>query len=311
MTQGIGLSSWVMDCVTFIDKMCRMKNQKIPSASAEMTDFNGLPAVRLVTSGGAVAVIALHGAQLVSWIPAGGRERLYLSERSRFAPGQAIRGGIPVIFPQFADDGPLPRHGFARTGSWTLVNMRQEKGYACATLRLTDSEETRAIWPHAFAAELTVMIEGARLDVEFEVENTGAEAFSFTAALHSYFSVAKADMCRLQGLDGSYYLDRSDGGKRRREDREALFFEAEVDRIYLNVRKPLLLWEPARSLAIEAEGFPDVVVWNPWLDKGAMLADMPPAGYRQMLCVEAAAAGRPVDLAAGGVWFGRQTAIAL
>lgn len=288
-----------------------MKNPEKPIASTELIDFNGLPAVRLATAGGAVAVVTLYGAQLVSWVSADGRERLYLSELSRFGNGQAIRGGIPVIFPQFADSGPLPRHGFARTSTWALASSRHDKGYACATLRLTDSDATRVLWPHAFVAELTVMIEGNRLDVEFEVENTGTEALVFSAALHSYFSVAKANMCQLQGLDDVCYLDRGDGGKLKREDGETLILDGEVDRIYLDVSKPLLLWEPARQLAIEAEGFPDVVVWNPWIEKSTMLDDMPPTGYRQMLCVEAAVIGRPVELAVGGVWFGRQTAISL
>jgi glucose-6-phosphate 1-epimerase len=288
-----------------------MKNTKIATASSDLIDFNGLPAVRLTTPDGAAAVITLYGAQLVSWKAADGRERLYLSERSRFGDGYAIRGGIPVIFPQFAERGPLPRHGFARTNTWALVSARHDERYACATLRLVDSEATQAIWPHAFVAELTVMIEGNRLDVEFEVENTGCEAFSFSAALHSYFSVASANMCSLQGLDDVCYLDQTDGGKLKREDGEALFVDAELDRIYFDVGKPLLLWEPERHLAIEAEGFPDVVLWNPWIDKSAALDDMPPAGYRQMLCVEAAVIGRPVELGAGECWFGRQTAISL
>jgi glucose-6-phosphate 1-epimerase len=288
-----------------------MKTPKTGLASAETINFNGLPAIRLSTTDGALAVITLYGAQLVSWIPVDGRERLYLSELSRFGQGQAIRGGIPVIFPQFSTTGPLPRHGFARTMDWTLISARHEQAYASATLRLSDSDATRAIWPHAFVAELTVMIEHNRLDIELEVENTGAEAFAFTAALHSYFSVAKANMCSLQGLDGVCYLDKTDGGALKREDGEALIFDRELDRVYLDASQPLLLWEPARHLSIEAEGFPDVVVWNPWLEKCALMDDMPPAGYRQMICVEAAAVGRPVELPAGERWFGRQTAISL
>jgi len=297
-----------------------MWRMKTPTPASELIDFHGLPAVRLATPDGAQAIATLHGAHLVSWTPVGGGERLYLSERSRFAASHAIRGGVPVIFPQFGDGGPLQgprtspsgmRHGFARLSSWTLLDTRHDKDYACATFRLTDSEATRAIWPHAFAAELTVMIEGKRLDVEFEVENTGSEPFSFAAALHSYFSVAKADMCSLQGLEDCHYLDRLDGGKYKHEDSEALSFDDEIDRIYLAARKPLLLWEPARHLAIEADGFPDVVVWNPWQDKCAAMDDMPPLGFRQMLCVEAAAVGQPLELAVGEQWCGRQTAIAL
>lgn len=282
----------------------------MPDAPA-LIDFNGLPAVRLTTGDGASAVVTLQGAQLVSWLPAGSGERLYLSERARFAPGQAIRGGVPVIFPQFGADGPLPRHGFARTRPWTLVEARRGDGYACATLRLEDDAGTRALWPHAFGAELTVMIEGKRLDVELEVTNPGGEAFAFTAALHNYFNLANVEMCRLQGLEGCVYRDREPGDRDLIDDNEALFVDDELDRTYFDVTKPLLLSEPARNLAIEAEGFPDMVVWNPWIEKCAALDDMPPTGFKRMLCVEPAAVKNPVQVAAGESWCGRQTVVAL
>ena len=40
--------------------------------------------------------------------------------------------------------------------------------------------------------------------------------------------------------------------------------------------------------------------------RSAQMADMPPDGYRQMLCVEAAAVDPPVTLAAGAAWTGIQ-----
>lgn len=285
-----------------------MPPMKKHRAGIENLEFNGRPALRLTTGSGASALLSLHGAQLLSWMPLPGSERLYLSEQAHFGEGQAIRGGVPVVFPQFGERGSLPRHGFARTCLWSVSDQRQDGNYACATLRLNDCAATRALWPHAFAVELTVMIEGKRLDIELDVSNSGDSAFSFTAALHSYFRVGKVDMCRLQGLEGCDYLDQLDGGKRKREHSEALAFEEEIDRCYLNVRKPLLLWEPARHLAIEMEGFRDCVVWNPGLDKCAQFSDMPAADYRQMLCVEAANVAQPLELAPGAHWFGRQTA---
>ncbi|MBW8778377.1 MAG: D-hexose-6-phosphate mutarotase, partial [Burkholderiales bacterium] len=44
-------------------------------ASAKKTEFNGHPAVALQSSDGARATILLHGAHLVSWVPAGGQEQ--------------------------------------------------------------------------------------------------------------------------------------------------------------------------------------------------------------------------------------------
>nr|WP_297355455.1 D-hexose-6-phosphate mutarotase [uncultured Caldimonas sp.] len=280
--------------------------------TAPLVDFNGQPAVRLRTPDGAQATVLLHGAQVVSWRPAGGEERLYLSETASYAEGQAVRGGVPVIFPQFERRGPLPRHGFARTRRWSLERTDTGRDDAIAVLRLCDDEATRAIWPHAFCAELTVAVGGSRLDVELEVEHRGApgdEPFSFTAALHTYLRVREVEEARLEGLRGLHYLD-STCATESTQDVHALTVDAEVDRIYFNATRPLRLEEPHRALVIESQQFPDVVVWNPWQDKARALADMPPSGFRRMLCVEAAAIGEPVVLAPGEQWWGRQTLVA-
>src|SRR5688500_13909346 len=114
----------------------------------------GMPMLALEAPDGARAELYLHGAHVTSWRPAGGDERLYLSAASEFRDGAAIRGGVPVIFPQFAGRGPLPKHGFARTTGWSLVGVERGRHAARATLRLSDTASTRAMWPHEFVAEL-------------------------------------------------------------------------------------------------------------------------------------------------------------
>lgn len=279
-------------------------------ALIETIDFHGLPALRIVAGDGAAALVTLQGAHTVSWRPAGGAERLYLSERSGYGSGQAIRGGVPVIFPQFADAGPLPRHGFARTAAWEAFDARGGTDYALAVLRLADSAATRALWPHPFAAELTVAVGGSRLDIELEVENSGSPC-AFTCALHTYLRVAEVEAVRLEGLRGVRYRDRAAGGEAV-ERRDALIVAEELDRVYCEVgARPLLLRAPEASTAIRMEGFEDVVVWNPWEEKGAALADLPRDGFRRMLCVEAARIARPVRLGSGESWWGRQSLVAL
>jgi glucose-6-phosphate 1-epimerase len=280
----------------------------------ETTIFQGLPAVRMVAPDGASAIVTLHGAHVVSWVPANGRERLYLSERSGFAAGSAIRGGIPVIFPRFATEAhapDVPRHGFARTTEWTHTEARCGEDFAMATLRLTDSPATRTLWPHAFAAELTAVVGGNRLDVELELENLGEAAFSFTAALHTYLRVREVETVRLEGLHGTHYRDSAHGGREADDTGEVLTVADELDRIYFDLDHPLLLRAPEGATGIGSEGFPDVVVWNPWEAKCAALADMPPDGFRHMLCIEAAAIGSPVRLEPAGAWWGRQSLIAM
>lgn len=277
-----------------------------------LVEFNGQPAVRLRAPDGAQATVLLHGAQVVSWTPAGGDERLYLSPTANYADGQAVRGGVPVIFPQFERRGPLPRHGFARTRRWSLERADTGRDDAIAVLRLCDDDASRTIWPHAFCVELTVAVGGNRLDIELEVEHRGApdaEPFSFTAALHTYLRVREVEEARLEGLRGLHYHDSTHGVESTQEG-HALTVEAEVDRIYFDATRPLRLQEPHRALRIEAQQLPDVVVWNPWQDKARALPDLPPLDFRRMLCVEAAAIGQPVVLAPGEQWWGRQTLVA-
>lgn len=280
-------------------------------ASIENIDFHGRPALALATANGARAVVSLFGGQVLSWKPAGGEERLYLSEKAVLDGTTAIRGGVPVCFPQFAGLGPLPKHGFARNRDWTVAEHRSGDDFALAILRLADDEATRALWPHRFSAELAVLIEDSRLELEFEVANTGDAPFDFTAALHTYLRVREVEESRLEGLYGLEYRDSADGDRIKRDSGEAVLIEAETDRVYHDVQGPLLLREYDRSLGINAEGFPDVVVWNPWEERCAALPDMPARGFRHMLCVEAAVARQAVTLAAGESWWGRQTLVAL
>ena len=240
-----------------------------------------------------------------------GREHLFLSERAVFDGSAPIRGGMPICFPQFGGLGDLPKHGFARTREWSVAAQRCGDDYALATLELVDDENTRALWPHAFRAEISVMLEVDRIDVEFCVENTGPAPFEFTGALHSYLRVTQVEDVALEGLHGHDYLDAARDNRVVRETGTEIIVEGEVDRVYFDVRRPQLLNAGNLSLGIQSQGFPDVVVWNPWVDLCAGLKDMPPDGWRHMLCVEAAAVRKPVIVPAGEEWYGRQTLVAV
>jgi len=274
-----------------------------------LTEFAGQPALALRAPDGASAVVLLHGAQVVSWQPAGGGERLFLSERSRFGAGASVRGGMPVIFPQFNERGALPRHGLARTRPWQVARAEAGADDALAVLQLTDDAATRELWPHRFALELTVCVRGDRLDVELAVSNTGESTFDFMAALHTYLRVAEVEAARLTGLHGCRYEDFT-SGTTHLDEADAVRVDREIDRIYYGVSTPLVLAEAQRRLCIEAANFPDVVVWNPWQEKAAAMADLQATDFRRFLCVEAALIDKPVRLAAGEQWWGRQTLIA-
>ena len=278
-------------------------------ALAKLTEFNGHPAVALRAPDGARATVLLHGGHLVSWIPQGGEEQLYLSPTSQYGEGQAVRGGVPVIFPQFSTRGTLPRHGLLRTRGWQLDDTPSHGQHAQAVLRFVADDATRKIWPHEFEAEITVSIIGRQIDIEFAVTNTGDAPFDFTVALHSYLRTNDVLKAQLEGLQGVKYEDNTTGQWQQAWG-DITQVVGEVDRLYHDAPGSLTLRELGRKLLVTHADFTDVVVWNPGPEKCAQLGDMPDDDWQRMLCVEAARVVDPVTLPPGEEWAGMQTLIA-
>jgi glucose-6-phosphate 1-epimerase len=265
---------------------------------------------RLVLShpAGSRAEVYLHGAHVTSWTPARGAEWLFLSRSARFEEGGTIRGGIPVVFPQFADRGTLPKHGFVRRLPWRWANPEEAADVTRAVLQLRDSDESLAQWPHRFAARLSVDLGADQLEVTLEVENTDDAPFSFTAALHSYFRVEDVRRAAVTGLEGARYLDKPADMAERTQAEPLVGVGGEVDRVYFGAPPAVTLLDHAagRALRVTASGFADTVVWNPWSELASELPDMAADEYLRMLCVEAAQVLQPVVLEPGGTWRGSQ-----
>ena len=263
--------------------------------------------VLLKSADGATASVTPHGAHVCSWIPAGGEEQLFLSKTSEFRRGMAIRGGIPVIFPQFSGLGPLAKHGFARTANWRLLRSGQiETGAAQAVFELQESAASLHIWPHVFRVELVVTITQNSMQLELVVVNNGNAAFNFTCALHSYFAVEHIANVRLHGLAGLRYRDVVAHTENQLEGHDSLAINGEVDRIYADLPAAIEIRQPQQSLHISQSGFVDAVIWNPGAEKGSTMSDLETDGYQRMLCVEAATILRPITLAPGASWAGSQ-----
>jgi glucose-6-phosphate 1-epimerase len=256
---------------------------------------------------GARAEIYLHGAHITSWQTARGCEVLFVSCASHFQDGVPIRGGIPVIFPQFGD-GPLPKHGLARTRAWAVARTALgADGAVSIILRLEDDTQTRALWPHPFCLQLTVSL-GLALTLEFTVKNPGSAPFPFQTALHTYFQVADITQTSLFGLQGTAFEDFLHSGPAV-ETREVIMFDRETDRIYVNAPDRVVLDDRGnkRKIAIAKSGMNAIVVWNPWLEKSKRLEDFGDDEYRHMVCVETGRMRAPAVLAPGAQWSGRTT----
>jgi D-hexose-6-phosphate mutarotase len=60
----------------------------------------------------------------------------YACKQAALDGSAPIRGGIPLIWPQFGQAGPFPPHGFVRTHPWTLVSILESEWSATANLSL-------------------------------------------------------------------------------------------------------------------------------------------------------------------------------
>ena len=264
----------------------------------------GLPRAR-VSGARADAELYLQGAHLTQWQPHGAAPVLFLSPRASYAPGQAIRGGVPLIFPWFgahASNPQAPMHGFARSHPWRLVSSGPgADGAVVLELALDDDQATRALWPAPFTLRYRVTV-SETLTLALEVVNASPAPFTFEAALHTYLAVGDVEAVSVKGLEDTAYIDKVDAFTRKRQGPEPLRFGGETDRVFLGTRARCVVDDRAlrRRLIVDKAGSATTVVWNPGATKSRDIADLEPDGWRRMLCVETAnAADDAVTLAAG------------
>jgi glucose-6-phosphate 1-epimerase len=273
-----------------------MNQYAIPNALHIETNPGGL-ARAVISTPLADAEVYLQGAHVTRWAPKGQRPVLFLSSTSAFAPGKAIRGGIPVIFPWFgprSDGKPGPAHGYARTSLWTLESTRLvSAGEVEVTLALAAAE--------APGARLRVYF-GEALRLELQVRNDSPVPFRFENAFHSYFTVPEIGEISVTGLEETTYIDKTDGLARKLHHAEPVRFTREIDHMHLNTAATCVIHDPVwnRRIIVEKTGSNSTVVWNPWSEKAAAMADMGPDEWRHMICVESAnAADNAITLAPG------------
>ena len=268
--------------------------------------FGQLPAVTIRAADGAQATVTLYGGHLVSWQTSDGQERLFCSRDSALDGSRAIRGGVPVIFPQFGARGTGMRHGFARVATWQLESTGETDGAAWAQFILQHTDLPEAIaasWPWAFTLRLRVAVQGQSLELHLSVHNTGEQAFPFSAALHSYFAIDRLSEARVGGLQRVRYSDETPQDALQAE--EELQFSDKLDRIYYQLPGALTLQAGSATLRLEQQGFTDAVVWNPGAQDAAALPDLGDDEYQRFICIEPALI-QPDLLAAGAEWTGRQ-----
>jgi glucose-6-phosphate 1-epimerase len=248
----------------------------IPGVARICKGNGSLPLIQ-ITGSRAGGEMYLHGAQVTSWKPAGYDQVLFLSTKSRWQEGHAIRGGIPICFPWFrakADDPKAPAHGFVRTRIWQLDSIVEDEIGVSVSMSIESDEQTRRWWPAEFRLVHRVVF-GPELTLELVCTNTGKTGLQFEEALHTYNRVADIASVRLQGLDTVPFLDNTESNTAKVQHGDVKITSA-TDNAFLGTQNKLDLIDPGlgRHIRLEKANSLITVAWNPWREGGARLTDL-------------------------------------
>ncbi len=254
----------------------------------------------------AEATVFLQGAHLVHWQPTGQAPVLFLSPRSEFIEGTAIRGGVPIVFPWFATDRkmdqvngkPGPSHGFARTQEWTPAFAALVGEDLTLTFTLGPTAMSRTMGFDHFRLALQITI-GRTLTLRMTVGNEAGEPLEFEEAFHSYFAVSDVHGVTLTGLEETGFIDKTANFAVVAAEERPLDFAGFTDRIYNHTAATCIIHDAGtgRKIVVEKENSSTTVVFNP----RKALPDLAETEWPHMLCVETANASEsPVMLPPGG-----------
>ncbi|MFA5853152.1 MAG: D-hexose-6-phosphate mutarotase [Spirochaetales bacterium] len=263
-------------------------------AKAEAVSFDVGPQGLIVATlawGDSSARVALLGATVLSYVPAGVPETLFLSGKSEFLAGKPIRGGIPLCWPWFGahpGDARLPRHGFFRLFEWKVAGTERDSRGSSMTLSLSASDESKKFWPYDFEALCRITL-GRTLKVDVSVVNSGQSSFSLTCAFHPYFRFGDVRGVEIPVLAGMAYDDFLAPGSpsERKVDAAPFAISKEVDRAYAHDGAAVMEDRAGkRRIIVSGSSMESFVVWNPWEKKCAAIADLEKDDFLEFLCVE-------------------------
>lgn len=270
------------------------------TVGVRVTEGEGnLPKVVLTSPHGSEAEIYLFGGCITSWKVSSGKDLLFVRPDAVFNKKKPISGGVPHCFPQFGP-GAIQQHGFARNLDWSVVDSDNADGNPVVTLLLKDGPYSRSMWDFGFQALYKVILNSKSISTELIITNTDNKPFSFTSALHTYFS-ASVTGASVKGLKGCKTLDKEldpANPVEGKEERDAVNFPGFVDRVYLDAPSELQLDNGLGNvITIKNTNWSDAVLWNPHLQMEAC--------YKDFVCVENAQIGN-VQLEPQQSWTAKQ-----
>lgn len=240
----------------------------------------------------------LHGAHCAGWQPAGHEEVLWMSQESHYQTKKPLRGGVPLCFPWFGPhptDSTLPAHGSARLRQWDLAAIDVDATGAVRVTCTTRIDPFELKYEAFFGTKLT-------LSLTTSLPATHPRAERFEDALHTYFSISSIHQIQIKGLEKVAYIDKMAGAAIKPATGCPIEFTCETDRIYFDTQDACQLHDPgwSRCITVAKRGSASTIVWNPWIEKSARMADFGDEEWTGMVCIETGNVGaNAIELAPG------------
>jgi D-hexose-6-phosphate mutarotase len=234
------------------------------------------------------AEIYLNGAHVTHFQKNGEPPLIFMSCKSFFAPGKAIRGGVPICFPWFGNRDGEPSHGFARSTEWQLVKSSTAPDGKVTLQFALPQLPAREAWKN-LRTEFIVTV-GDTLTMELVAANDSCgETLEIENCLHTYFHVGDISAVSVHGLEGAAYLNFAEGdnGVPRPAENFPITINRETNRTYVDTADTVEVRDEnlKRTIRVEKFNSQSTVVWNPWTTQ-KLPDDFDPAEHAQMVCVE-------------------------
>lgn len=216
------------------------------------------------------------------------------------------RAGIPVIFPQFAEKGPLKKHGFVRNLNWELLSHEKDSHATRLHYCLVINSGDDPSWPYSARLDLKFVFQPDQLFVEMMVCNTGNDEFDWAGGLHPYFSVGNILECKVEGFENCLSDNKYDPLQAMYKDKLVTFNGDPYETLFTS-EAPVQLVTPHGLYILKATGFKQWMVWNPGKAGAKDIYDLPNDDWSKFICIEPLIVSPTNKLNAGEKFMGTLT----
>ena len=245
---------------------------------------------------------ASFGAQILQITSSSYGDIFYLSPIE--VPHKSRRGGVPILFPQFAEYGKLVKHGLVRNAEWTQVTHKDNSTFKTIEYQLNIAPGDYPDWPHSAQLNYVLTLHDHRVEINFTIINTGNDSFVFTGGLHPYFAVENIFSAKVIGLEGLNAKDRYNPSFQSQIDFELTFDGSEFERLYSKAPDLELHCED-KKIKLSTQGFDQWMIWNPGKIGAEALLDLPEGDWQKFICIEPVCVENEITLEAKKCFVGR------